>query len=304
MSTFINHQLVCRRPKFDFAATPIHWIANDAFTTHVFNSLNVFIPEIEHWFCRLSNQTLPYVQDENLRADIKGFVAQEAAHANAHKAARAYFDAHNIDASAFTATVEWLLRNIMNDTPLGMTWPFKALKREWLAYRMGIIACWEHYFCFIGTWILEAKSLDDVSDPAMLDLMRWHGAEEVEHRTVAFDAYRALAGEGLGSYIGRQAAMVVAFPIMFIFWLEATAHLGKVDGTVEGQKIGRQSLPKLIIKFGQTARRTGRLPTIGSLLNSLGLWLKPSHHPEHDGDIEAALRYIADSPAAQLALAK
>lgn len=302
MSKFIDHHIVVRKPNFDFTKTPIHWIDNDAFTTHVFNSLTVFIPEIEYWFCRLSNQTLPYVNDANLRADIKGFIAQEAAHANAHKAAQAYFATHNIDPSAFQATVEWLLKNILNDTPLGFEWPFKQLKYDWLTFRMGIIACWEHYFCFIGTWVLEAKNLDHVSDPAMLDLMRWHGAEEVEHRTVAFDAYRALAGDGLKAYIGRQAAMVVAFPVMIVFWLSATSHLGKVDGTVAGCKLAKKSLPHLIVLFGLTARRTGRIPTIGSLVKSLGMWVKPGHHPEHDGDIKAALHYIANSPTAQLAL--
>lgn len=302
MSTFIDHHIVVRKPNFDFSKTPIHWIDNDAFTTHIFNSLTVFIPEIEHWFCRLSNQTLQYVNDANLRADIKGFIAQEAAHANAHKAAREYFKTHNIDPSAFQASIEWLIRNVLNDTPLGLEWPFKQLKRDWLGFRMGVIACLEHYFCSIGTWILEAENLDHVSDPAMLDLMRWHGAEEVEHRTVAFDAYRALAGDGLKSYIGRQAAMVVAFPAMLIILLKATAHLGKVDGTVSGRRLSKKSLLSLIVQLEVTARRTGRLPTIGSLVKSLGAWVKPGHHPEHDGDIKAALHYIANSPAAQLAL--
>lgn len=301
MSKFIDHHIITRRLKFDFSQTPIHWIANDAFTTHVFNSLHVFIPEIEYWFCRLSNQTLPYVKDDNLRIDIKAFIAQEAAHASAHKGARDYFAKHNIDASAFTATIEWLLRNILSDAPLGRDEFFGRHKHSWLAFRMGIIAAWEHYFCFIGTWVLDAGDLDHVADPAMLDLMRWHGAEEVEHRTVAFDAYRALAGEGLIAYIGRQAAMAVAFPVFIVVWLEAAAHLGKMDGTVAGRNMGKKSLPRLIWDFGRVARQTDRLPTIGSLLGSLALWFKPGHHPEHDGNIEAALRYITISPAAQLA---
>ncbi len=300
MTTFIDHQIVTRKPRFDFSATPVHWIAGDAFTTHMMNALHVFIPEVEYWFCRLSNQTLPYVADENLRADIKAFIAQEAAHANAHKAARAYLDRHHIDPSAFTSTIEWLLRNVLNDAPLGQEAFFARHSREWLAFRMGIIAAWEHYFCFIGTWVLDAGDLDQVADPAMLDLMRWHGAEEVEHRTVAFDAYRTLAGDGIKGYLGRQASMAVAFPIMAVVWLKAAAHLGKVDGTAAGHKLGKKSLPRLIVDFGRTARKTDRLPTIGSLLGSLGMWLKPGHHPEHDGDIEAALRYIASSPAAQL----
>lgn len=304
MNAFIDHHIVARKPNFDFSKTPIHWINNDAFTTHVFNSLTVFIPEIEYWFCRLSNQTLAYVNDANLRADIKGFIAQEAAHANAHKAAQAYFTTHNIDPSAFQSTVEWMLKNLLNDTPLGLAWPFTPLKHDWLTFRMGIIACWEHYFCFIGTWILAANRLDHVSDPAMLDLMRWHGAEEVEHRTVAFDAYRALAGDGFKAYAVRQAAMAVAFPIMILVWLKTTAHLGKIDGTVAGRKLAKKSLPRLLVQFGLTAHRTGRVPSVGSLIKSLAMWVKPNHHPEQDGDIQAALHYIANSPAAQLALRK
>jgi len=43
-------------------------------------------------------------------------------------------------------------------------------------------------------WVLDADGLDEAMHPMMLDLVRWHGAEEVEHRCVAFDVYQHLGG--------------------------------------------------------------------------------------------------------------
>lgn len=301
MSKFLNHELVGRRLKFDFKQTPRYWVPGDVLTTHIYNSMHILLPPVEYWFCRLANQTLPYVQDENLRADIKGFVAQEAAHASTHNGAEEYFAAHGIDPSAFKRGLDWLFKNVLNDTPLGLKWPFKRLEREWLAYRMGIIAGLEHYFCFFGTWVLGAEALDKAgSDPAMLDLVRWHGAEEVEHRTVAFDAYRALAGDGMAGYLGRQAAMAVTFPSIIAFWMAATIYLGRLDDTDEGRRFAKKSLPRILLEFQMTSR-TGRLPTLFVIVSGLKDWLKPSHHPEHDGDAEAAKRYLANSPAARSA---
>ena len=42
------------------------------------------------------------------------------------------------------------------------------------------------------------------SDPVMLDLLRWHGAEEVEHRSVAFELFQHVSG----SYVRRVETMV------------------------------------------------------------------------------------------------
>jgi len=59
------------------------------------------------------------------------------------------------------------------------------------------------------------------ADPEMLNLLRWHGTEEVEHRSVAFDAYVAAGG----GYLRRVAAMLGVFVGMFSVWIVATGHL-------------------------------------------------------------------------------
>lgn len=185
-----------------------------------------------------------------------------------------------------------MLRNWLGDAPLGLDNFFARHPRAWLTFRMGVIASWEHFFCFFGTWILKSEELAAVSDPVMLDLMRWHGAEEVEHRTVAFDAYRALAGNGLKAYVGRQAAMAVAFPLMIVIWLQAAAHVGSADGTDSGRAMGSKSLLGLIFEFSRVGRTSKRLPSLASIVHAVVLWLKPGHHPEHDGDVGAAMRYF------------
>ncbi|EJO52149.1 metal-dependent hydrolase domain protein [Burkholderia multivorans ATCC BAA-247] len=49
-----------------------------------------------------------------------------------------------------------------------------------------MIASLEHFFGYLGNGVLNAHGLDaGKADPTMVDLLRWHGAEELEHRTVA-----------------------------------------------------------------------------------------------------------------------
>src|SRR5699024_10532730 len=66
---------------------------------------------------------------------------------------------------------------------------------EWLVERAALVAGIEHITAFLGQWVLDAQGLDEANaDPTMLDLLRWHGSEEVEHRAVAFDLYQHLDG--------------------------------------------------------------------------------------------------------------
>ena len=46
----------------------------------------------------------------------------------------------------------------------------------------------------------------------MLDLLRWHGAEEVEHRSLVFDVYQKVSG----SYFIRAFSMLLTLPDCFI----------------------------------------------------------------------------------------
>jgi hypothetical protein len=97
------HTLKARKVQFDLSTTPLHWIPNDPFATHLINSINLILPAGELWFCRVFNQALPLIKDEKLRLEVKGFIAQEGMHARAHKGAWPYLERHNIDITALLA---------------------------------------------------------------------------------------------------------------------------------------------------------------------------------------------------------
>jgi Predicted metal-dependent hydrolase len=56
-----------------------------------------------------------------------------------------------------------------------------------LCDRLWLIAAIEHYTAVLGDFSLNCAWDDHGADPTMVDLFRWHGSEEVEHRNVAHD---------------------------------------------------------------------------------------------------------------------
>lgn len=287
MTSSRPHVLQPRPVKFDWRHTPQPWLPDDPFTAHFINVLHLLLPEGELWFCRLYNQALPDIHDENLRADVKGFVRQEAIHSRSHQVVlEQYFANHGIDTSPYTARVRWLFARVLGDAPFGIAPGWLWLARAWLTFRLGLIAAIEHFTCVIGRWILECRGLDDAgADPVMMDLLRWHGAEEVEHRNVAHDLFEARGG----GYVYRVMLMLLTGPVLILLWWLGTHFFL------------RQQSPQMRVRFWREWRRAARqdrLPTFAFLLASVWRYLRPGYHPQEEADTAIALDYLQRSPAA------
>lgn len=292
MTAHTHHVLQARNVKFNWRNTPQPWLPDDPFTAHFINVLHLLLPEGELWFCRLYNQALPEIHDEQLRADVKGFVRQEAIHSRSHQAVlEQYFAGHAIDTSPYTRRVRWLFTEVLGDQPFGFDPGWKWLQRAWLTFRLGIVAAVEHFTCVIGRWILECRGLDEAgADPVMMDLLRWHGAEEVEHRNVAHDLFESRGG----GYLYRLALMLLVGPMLILLWWLGTRFFL------------RQQSPPRQVKFWREWRRAARqdrLPTFSFLLISVWRYLRPGYHPQDEADTAIALDYLQRSPATRHALA-
>lgn len=293
------HQIKGRKVKFDFNHIPKHWIPNDPISTHMLNVAHIILPAGEFWFCRVFNKALPFIKDEKLKADVKGFIQQEAIHGRTHQHAQDYFDQHQIDVKPFIKRMNYVFKSLLGEKPLGMNLlKYAVNEQKWLVLRLGIIAAIEHYTGVAGQWSLDNTSLDQ-ADPIMADLFRWHLAEEVEHRSVAFDLFEHMFETEFGFQMSKNALMAAILPLMALVWMEGGKAILKQDKDAEKfQTMGRL---RLLMEVEKVSRKTNNIPTFSHLILATFRWFSPRFHPEQEGNTQQALAYLSRSPSAQQA---
>ena len=270
-----------RDVRFDWSTVPLHWVPGEPLSTHVMNTLHLLLPEGERWFVEVFKQALPLIHDDKLRAEVVGFIGQEAMHAKAHQGAADHMAASGLDPAPFVGQVEWIFRTLLGD----------RRGHAWLVERLALIAAIEHFTAVLGQWVLGTRPLDELgADPVMLDLLRWHGAEEVEHRSVAYDLYRHVDG----GYLRRVRAMLVAGPVLFWMFVRSARWLMRHDPILAGRGKARW-------RDYLRASRRGLLPGPTRLAPAFWRYLRPSYHPAQEGSTSQAVAYLASSPAARAA---
>jgi len=205
-----------RKLRFDWSNTPLHWVPDDPFSTHMLNVVHLLLPTGERWFIKVVDEAALMVDDPELKAAIKPFIQQESWHAWAHQVVLDHLAGQGIDTKSYIDKLNNKLQKSLS--PLGnkpMNWP-RRLQRWWLYLRLADIAALEHFTAVLGEWLIQNRGLDYAgADPMMLDLLRWHGAEEIEHRCLVVSTKMAMdylehspaaraARESAGSADGRN----------------------------------------------------------------------------------------------------
>jgi Predicted metal-dependent hydrolase len=71
-----GHPKYRRMVRFDWSQTPIHWMPDDPFSTHMINVLHLLLPEGERHFIKAVLEASSLVDDPELEAAIKPFIQQ------------------------------------------------------------------------------------------------------------------------------------------------------------------------------------------------------------------------------------
>ncbi|WP_264992785.1 metal-dependent hydrolase, partial [Mycobacterium montefiorense] len=209
----------------------------------------------------------------------------EAVHSQAHSGVLDRFDAQGIDVTPYTGQIRWMFEKLLGNRP---GWS-KRRQDGWLLEQVSFISAIEHYTAILGEWILNTPAHDAIgTDPVMLDMLRWHGAEEVEHKSVAFDTMKHLRA----GYWRQVRAQLIVSPAMLLLWIRGVRYLYSVD-----PQLPPGAKPRWRDYF--KAARRGLLPGPRRFVRGVANYYRPGFHPSQLGGLGLAVDYLAVSPAAR-----
>jgi predicted metal-dependent hydrolase len=281
-------QIQARKVGFDISDVPLHWIPGHPVASNVIGLLNLILPAAERWFVATYNEALPLVKDPKLAEDMRGFIGQEGAHAEVHeRLLHEFMEERGVDPTPMLHQMDYIFTKVL--APSTSEDPKRRMNH--LCDRLWFIAALEHYTAVMGDFALNCRWDAYGADPTMADVFRWHGSEEVEHRSVAHD----VAVYFHDSYVDRIGAMVMAMIGIYSFFQRGAWFLMRADPT---SNIGWWKTQRLRARDS----KLGLLPKYRKLFGSNTLaYFRPGFTPDQMGSTAQAVAYLARSPAARAA---
>lgn len=229
-----------------------HWSPAQPEFSHVANGFMATLPHLEPYFIHNIHAAAERLPESALGADAEGFNKQEARHAQQHRAwnqvlARRY--------PGFEALEDALKAKLA-----------ASRRNHSLAFRLAYTAGFEAITYQVVSFIMdERERWLGGADPRMVAMLTWHAAEEVEHKSVAFDVYQAYHGGYWLRVWGLSCALVQTIRDLRKF----TQHMLRGDG-LWMDRASRRRLSSV------------RIALLRRLIPPLRAYLRPGYHPsEH-----------------------
>ncbi len=244
--------------EFDPAKVTRYYYDNNPFHSTFMTALSALFPEGESFFVESVRAYRDQITDPVLKAQVSGFIGQEAMHSKEHKA-------FNDAATAQGYPVEKMDKELGKVLGLGQ----KILPKS---VQLAITVALEHYTAIIAEMLLRDGDVQRRFSPEMFQLWAWHALEENEHKVVAYDVYQ----QTVGSYALRVGTMVPVTAIFFAVVFTNHARLLQHDGQLFNF---RQNLPALKYLWN------GRKGVFSRLLPQYLDFFRRDFHPnQHDTD--------------------
>jgi predicted metal-dependent hydrolase len=190
--------------RFPLEAVPRDWHPAGVAVTAYWDQLSVFFPLGEGFFVRSVRHFLPQLPAGPLREEVAAFSAQEGHHAREHQAYNEHLAAQGLPITKLEGMVRFVLGRAQR-----VLSPRKQL---------AITCALEHFTSLMGEHLLSRPEALEGADPTMRALWRWHSAEENEHRSVAYDVFKAVGG----TWFERSRLMIIT---SLFFWALVSVQL-------------------------------------------------------------------------------
>lgn len=180
---------------------------DNSVVTSLFVVLSAMFPPGEMFFIESVRNVRDQITDEKLLEDIRNFIAQEAFHSREHKSLNEHLIQSNypevVEIEALTKARLDRLR--------------KLPKVEQLAATVVM----EHFTATLARLLLTDPLIKQKTTQESRNLWEWHALEELEHKSVAFEALKAIGGNTVRN---RRIALIrvarFIAPITFDYWIQ------------------------------------------------------------------------------------
>lgn len=210
------------------------WFDNHPFKTAWFNAMSITFPQGEKFFIDSVRYFIDRIEDPKLLADIRGFCGQEGFHRREHQR---YNEALCTQRGYDLNLLERRLQNNID----------RSYKYLSAMERLAITAAFEHITAILAESALHTQQpMIGSAEPAMQALWNWHAAEEMEHKSVAFDVYRAVGG----TEKMRKRTMRAATFFLFLDVMMGLTHMLRRDGRLWNARLWWQGARFLFARGG------------------------------------------------------
>ena len=179
------------------------WHPMGEHVTTVFNTLSLFFPVGERFFIDSVRhyRDSGAITDPELLTAVRAFIGQEAMHGREHEEYNDLLVKAGLPIEQLEGFVTTLLKVVRKTTPA--------------QFQLGVTVALEHWTAILAGFLLDHPKTLEGADKNFAAMWNWHALEETEHKAVAFDVYRAVAGNGVGAEAVRASSQIVATTI---FW--------------------------------------------------------------------------------------
>lgn len=241
---------------------PRHWMRENALGTHLANGLNLLFPMGERFFVRSVRHYLDEVESPELREQVRAFFGQEGLHAREHERFFSILRDQGYDVDSFLRLYQRIGYDLLEPK-------FSP------QVRLSITVACEHFTAMFAHNALGTDELEGIH-PVMQQLLRWHAAEEIEHKAVAFDVLQQVND----SYALRVAGLVLATSVLVGFWMMGTTMLMRQEPR-RGLRVRAREL------WGVLTHSPAP-----NMARSFVAYLAPGFHPSRVDDYALAHEYL------------
>ena len=247
----------------DLTSIPRDWLADNPAATAISNGINMLFPHGERFFVRSVHHFSDQIEDPDLKSQVKAFFSQEGRHAHAHDRFNEVLRAQGFEIDAFLASYAKISLWIENRVPAKLN--------------LAGTAASEHFTAILADGAFS-KGVLDTLHPKVQKLLAWHAAEEIEHKSVAFDVLHTIDP----SYALRMAGLAYSTIMLSGFWLWATLMLVRQQ---------RMTLRQFLRQLG---KMRGREPVIRRVfLAGIRQYIRREFHPRDNANEQLAAEWFA-----------